>query len=70
MSGYSEESHRLARRLAVTVDTKLRQSGRRLIRDPESGLYSIAPLPSAIPVAKGKRSIWSRLRKRREMRTP
>jgi len=63
MNSYSEESHRLANRLAVTVDAKLRQNGRRLAKDPESGLYSIVQLPVAS--AARKRSLWSWLRKRR-----
>jgi len=67
---YSEESRRLARKLAEEVQLKLRSSGRTLARDPETGRYIIVDLPVAAPSAtaetppRKRRSLLDWLRRR------
>lgn len=66
---YSEESRRLAQKLAEEVELKLRQSGRTLARDSRTGRYSIVDLPAAQRPearlrAQVRRSFWSQLFKR------
>jgi len=43
MSGYSEQSQRLARELAEKAAKNLRRSGRTVERDAETGRYTVGP---------------------------
>lgn len=43
MSGYSEESQRLAHQLAEKAARNLRRSGRSVKQDPSSGRYIVGP---------------------------
>jgi len=64
---YSDESKRLAGKLAQTVKRKLEREGRTLTRDPQTGRYTIVDLPAAVPGIPAdpqptpRRSFWSRL---------
>lgn len=43
MSGYSEQSQRLARELAEKAARNLRRSGRSVVQDAATGRYTVGP---------------------------
>lgn len=48
MSGYSEESQRLAHQLAEKAARNLRRSGRSVKQDPTSGRYIVGPRKGSV----------------------
>ena len=64
MSGYSEQSQRLARQLAEKAADNLRRSGRSVVQDAVTGRYIVGPRGGGAVVTESGEERRSRIARR------